>query len=83
MYERLTMFSDSKSFVIVCDVCIDLIEGLTPVVQLRNSLKVNGGGITMALSVTSGGFNGRGIAASAAFLALTNSTGSSVLGAMY
>ena len=37
----------------------------------------------MALRVTSGGFGGRGIAASTAFLAFTNSTGSSVLGAMY
>ena len=62
---------------------IQLFEGLTPVVQLRNSFKVNGGGITMALRVTSGGFDGRGIAASAAFLAFTNSAGSSVLGAMY
>ena len=37
----------------------------------------------MALSVTSGGLDGRGIAASAVFLAFTNATGSSVLGAMY
>ena len=37
----------------------------------------------MALRVTSGGFGGRGIAASTTFLAFTNSTGSSVLGAMY
>ena len=80
--KKLTTFSSSKSSVIICDVCGDL-KGLTPVVQLRNSFKVNGGGITMALSVTSGGFNGRGIAASAVFLAFTNSTGSSVWGAMY
>ena len=58
-------------------------EGHTPDVQLRNSFKVNGGGITIALRVTSGGFDGRGIAPSTAFLAFTNSTGSSVLGAMY
>jgi hypothetical protein len=62
---------------------MQLSERLTPVVQLRNSFKVNGGGITMALRVTSGGFDGRGIAVSAAFLAFTNSAGSSVLGAMY
>ena len=37
----------------------------------------------MALRVMSGGFDGRGMAASTAFLALTNSTGSSVLGIIY
>jgi hypothetical protein len=60
-----------------------MFKGRTPEVQLRNSFKVNGGGITMALRVTSGGFDGRGIAASTTFLAFTNSTGSSVLGVMY
>jgi len=49
----------------------------------RNSCKVNGGGIIIALKVASGGLSGRGISIRAMFLALTNCTGLSVSGGTY
>ena len=56
---------------------------LTAGAPLRNSCRVNGAGITMAVSVTSGGSSGSGIETNFAFLALTNSCGPSVFRRTY
>lgn len=55
----------------------------TPDELLKNSCKVNGGGIMMGFSVSSGGFDGRGIVASTAHLAFIRSAGSSASTTVY
>jgi hypothetical protein len=58
-------------------------KSLTAGAESRKSSIVKGGGITKALSVASGGFSGSGMDERNAFLALSNSWGSSVLGEAY
>jgi hypothetical protein len=56
---------------------------LTAGTEPRKSCIVKGGGIMKALNVVSGEFSGSGMDARNAFLALSNSSGSSVLGGVY
>ena len=56
---------------------------LTAGTDPRKSCIVKGGGITKALRVVSGELSGSGMDARNAFLALSNSSGCSVLGGVY
>jgi hypothetical protein len=58
-------------------------KSLTAGVEPRKSCIVKGGGITKAVKVASGASFGSGMDARNAFLTLSNSWGSSILGEMY